>query len=75
MKKIVIAFYIVVIAVMAIATIVEKYQGTSYVSAYFYGAWWFSLLWAILTASAMAYFVRQKVPTHHGEQPALHTSR
>ena len=61
MKKIVIAFYIVVIAVMAVATIVEKYQGTSYVSDYFYGAWWFSLLWAILTASAMAYFVRQKV--------------
>ena len=44
MKKIVIAFYIVVIAVMAIATIVEKYQGTSYVSDHFYGAWWFSLL-------------------------------
>lgn len=61
MKKTVIALYIVVIAVMAIATIVEKYQGTSYVSANIYGAWWFSLLWAVLTAFAIGYFIKQRV--------------
>ena len=37
MKKTVIALYIVVIAVMAIATIIEKYQGTSYVSEKVHG--------------------------------------
>ncbi len=61
MKKTVIAFYIVVIAVMAVATIVEKYQGTSYVSEHIYGSWWFSALWAVLTAFAVGYFVKQRV--------------
>ena len=61
MKKTVIALYIVVVAVMAIATIVEKYQGTGYVSDHIYGAWWFSALWALLTAVAVVYFVKQRV--------------
>ena len=61
MKKIVIALYIVVIAVMAIATIVEKYQGTSYVSDHFYGSWWFTLLWALLTGFAIGYFLKRHV--------------
>jgi hypothetical protein len=61
MKRIVIALYIVVIAVMAVATIVEKYQGTSYVSEHIYGSWWFSALWAVLTAFAIGYFVKQRV--------------
>ena len=61
MKKTVIALYIVVIAVMAVATIIEKYQGTSYVADYLYGSWWFSLLWALLTLVAIAYFIGRKV--------------
>ena len=61
MKKTVIALYIVVIAVMAIATIIEKYQGTSYVSENIYGAWWFAALWALLTAAAVFYFIRRRV--------------
>lgn len=61
MKRFLILLYIVVIAVMAIATIVEKYQGTSYVAEHYYGSWWFSLLWAILTVVAIAYFLGRKV--------------
>ena len=61
MKKTVIVLYIVVVVVMAAATIVEKYQGTEYVSAHIFGAWWFSALWAMLTAVAVVYFLRQKV--------------
>ncbi len=61
MKKTVIALYIVVVAVMAAATIVEKYQGTGYVSEHIYGAWWFSALWALLVAVAVFYFVKQRV--------------
>ena len=41
MKRIVIVFYIVVVAVLAAATIVEKYLGTEYVSEHIFGAWWF----------------------------------
>ena len=61
LKKTVIALYMIVVVVMAAATIVEKYQGTSYVSEYIYGAWWFSSLWALLTAVAVFYFIRRRV--------------
>jgi len=61
LKKTVIALYMIVVVVMAAATIVEKYQGTSYVSEYIYGAWWFSALWALLTAAAVFYFIRRRV--------------
>ena len=60
-KRIVSTLYIVVIAVMAIATIIEKYQGTQFVSENIYGAWWFSALWAVLTAFAIVYFLKRKV--------------
>lgn len=61
MKRIVIVFYIVVVAVLAAATIVEKYQGTDYVGEHIFGAWWFSVLWAVLTAVATFYFIKRKV--------------
>lgn len=61
MKRIVIVFYIVVVAVLAAATIVEKYQGTDYVGEHIFGAWWFSALWALFTAVAAFYFVKRKV--------------
>ena len=53
-------FYIVVVAVLAAATIVEKYQGTDYVGEHIFGAWWFSALWAVLTAVATFYFIKQE---------------
>ena len=45
MKRIFISLYIVVVVVMATATIVENYQGTEFVAQHIYGAWWFSALW------------------------------
>ena len=61
LKKTLIALYIVVVAVMAAATIAEKYQGTDFVAMHVYGAWWFSALWALLTAVAIAWFLRRRV--------------
>lgn len=61
MKRIVIIFYIVVVAVLAATTIVEKYLGTEYVSEHIFGAWWFSAMWAVLTAVATFYFIKRKV--------------
>lgn len=61
MKRIIIALYIVVVVVMAAATIVEKNQGTEYVGDNIYGAWWFSVLWALLAAITLFYFIKHRV--------------
>lgn len=61
MKKILFTLYIVVILCMGTATFVEKFQGTTFVSTHIYGAWWFSALWALLTAFAIGWFVKQRV--------------
>lgn len=49
------------IVCMGSFTIIEKYRGTSYVSEHLYGSWWFAALWALLTAFAIAYFLRRRV--------------
>ncbi len=72
MKKLLISLYVVVVAVLAAATIVEKYQGSPYVSTHIYGAWWFSLLWAALAAVAVVWMIRQKMRRWY--LIALHTS-
>jgi len=61
MKKTVIALYFMVVVVMAATTIIEKYQGTDFVAENIYGAWWFSLLWTLLAATAVFYFVKRRV--------------
>ncbi|MBQ9356427.1 MAG: cytochrome c biogenesis protein CcsA [Prevotella sp.] len=61
MKKTCIALYITAIITMAVITIVEKYQGTGFVSTHCYGAWWFSLLWAMLAAAAIFYIIQQRM--------------
>lgn len=66
------ALYIVLILVMAAATIVEKYQGTGFVSERIYGAWWFSLLWAVLVMVSVAYFLKRNI--RRASVVALHLS-
>lgn len=46
---------------MAAATIVEKSQGTSYAHAHYYGAWWFTLIWAALAALGVFHILKMKV--------------
>ena len=50
-----------VVAVLAAATVFEKYQGTEYVSNNIYGAWWFSALWALLAAVSIFWLIKRKV--------------
>lgn len=57
--------YIAIVGSMATATIVEKYQGTEFAYSHIYGAWWFTLLWAILAAFATVYFIHRKVRRLH----------
>lgn len=61
LKKTLFALYIIVLVCMGGATIVEKYHGTGYVAGHIYGSWWFSVLWALLAAVAIFYFIRMKV--------------
>ena len=60
-KKIIFILYIPVLVCMAAATIVEKSQGTDYVHAHYYGAWWFILIWAVLAALGAFYIIKRKV--------------
>lgn len=62
-KKITYTLYVLVLLSMGIATIVEKNHGTDYAHSHIYGSWWFCVLWAILTACAIFYFVKRKVKT------------
>ena len=60
-KKIIFILYILVLVFMATATIVEKSQGTDYVHAHYYGAWWFILIWAALATLGAFYIIKRKV--------------
>lgn len=72
LKKTLFALYVLVIVCMAAATVVEKYSGTDFVRSNVYGAWWFSLLWAVLTAACVVYFLRHRCKSWSGI--ALHLS-
>ncbi len=54
-------FYVLIIICMGAATFVEKAHGTHFTAENIYGAWWFTSLWALLTAFAAVHFVRRKV--------------
>ena len=61
LKKATFTLYAIVILVMAMATVVEKTQGTPYVLSHFYGAWWFTGLWALLAIGGVAYLLQRRV--------------
>ncbi|ERJ79535.1 cytochrome c biogenesis protein CcsA [Prevotella melaninogenica] len=60
-KKILAVIYILLVIVMAMATILGKYTSLEYVSDNIFGAWWFCLLWAAGTAVGIVYFIRRKI--------------
>lgn len=61
LRKALFSLYITVITCMGAATIMEKYNGTEYASTHIYGSAWFSVLWALLAAAAVFYFVKMCV--------------
>lgn len=71
-KKLLFALYTLIVVCMGAATVAEKYKGTDFVAANIYGSWWFSLLWAILAALAIFYFVKNMTKSWTGI--ALHLS-
>lgn len=71
-KKLVFSLYTIAVVCMGAATVIEKYQGSEFVSAYIYGTWWFALVWALLAATATVYFVRNRTKSWTGT--TLHLS-
>lgn len=53
--------YVLIIICMGAATFVEKSRGTQFAAENIYGAWWFTALWAMLTAFAAVHFFRRRV--------------
>ena len=72
LRKILFTSYILVVACMAAATFVEKYHGTDFTHAAVYGSWWFTALWTLLAAAAVAYFVGRRI--RRPSAVALHAS-
>ena len=72
LKKVLFTLYIAILVAMAVATFVEPARGADYVSAHFYGSWWFILIWAMLAAISIIYFIRQHV--RRAPTVALHAS-
>ena len=57
----ILALYTLIIVCIGFATVIEKHYGTSFVGEQIYGAWWFSVLWAMLTVAACAYMFQQRL--------------
>ena len=60
-KKMIMVLYTLIVACIGFATVIEKYEGTTFVGEHIYGAWWFVALWAVLTVAALAYMVERRV--------------
>ena len=57
LKNTIIILYAIVIVVMAMASFFPQQTADSL----FYGTWWFSVLWAMLTAAGIAWLVKQRM--------------
>lgn len=61
LKIILIASYIAIVAVMAVATIFEKLLGTPFATNCIYGTWWFASIWTMLATSGLAYCLKTRL--------------
>lgn len=59
MKKTVFTLYLIILIVLASATLVEHFVGTARTHELIYGSWWFTLLWAMLVVAGLALLVRR----------------
>ena len=57
LKRLLIAVYICLVCLLAIATFLEQACGTDFVEKYIYHTFWFCCLWGILAAMASSIFV------------------
>lgn len=60
-KALLYLFYVVAVVVMAIATVVGRNHGQDYAVSHIYGAWWFTLLWALLAVVGVVWIVKRRM--------------
>ncbi len=58
MKKTISVIYIMIVAVLAAATILGEKEGMEYAKKAVYGSWWFALAWWALAVCGMYYIIR-----------------
>ncbi|MGQ1945521.1 cytochrome c biogenesis protein CcsA [Geofilum sp. OHC36d9] len=51
----------IMVVILATATIIEQFKGTSFVSNQIYGSTWFVVFWTILVIFALAYLFKMKL--------------
>ena len=61
MKKITIASYLLIILVLAAATVVEKFEGSDTACSLIYSAFWFKALWGVLVAGGVVAIIRRRM--------------
>lgn len=61
LKNVTFGLLALLVAVLVVATIVEKAAGTDVVFADIYGSWWFAMLWAVECVLALVYLIKCKV--------------
>ena len=61
MKKITFSLLIITIATLITATILEKINGTPWVTTNIYSSWWFIFLWVAVAISATIYIIQRRL--------------
>lgn len=64
LKRLLIAVYICLVCLLAIATFLEQVCGTDFVEKYIYHTFWFCCLWGILAALAVMALIRRQLWKH-----------
>lgn len=64
LKRLLIAVYICLVCLLAIATFLEQAYGTDFVEKYIYHTFWFCCLWGILAALAVIALIRRQLWKH-----------
>ena len=64
LKRLLIAVYICLVCLLAIATFLEQACGTDFVEKYIYHTFWFCWLWGILAALAVMALIRRQLWKH-----------
>lgn len=64
LKRLLIAVYICLVCLLAIATFLEQACGTDFVEKYIYHTFWFCCLWGILAALAVIALIRRQLWKH-----------
>lgn len=60
-KKIAFSLYFIITCVLIAATVIEKFEGTTYIQENVYTTWWFYILWGAMTLFSVIYMTSVKL--------------